>query len=1178
MKKACLSTFLILLVSFLSIPKLAFPLEPRIQEPEASAARTVWENPWTLTTFHEDGRVNSTFFSFPKVIWNGSQYVDYIFNSSDMSAGIGSIYIKVSPDHTVFYDPYRREERIRDESWIVEYYNPSDFKWESDYPDDSQVYSLVNSSGIYFNRRTTLQSGSLLDVWYWLKIGSKLKISAILNSARTGEYRLVWALNGVSGTKANYLTTTQNTTSQLIEDHACSRIQFLSDNESKCLVDWSDALSFNGTSEKWETCFQELRLQKDPSDDRCQARISFANFPLKDGESVILDPTVATFNSSVSDGGIERYGWCYPPTDGASVCTSGSLLFVGQDVVTNGQGPQGELNCNYTQDRSYVSFDTSSIPALAYNMSATLRLETNTLYAAHPVNFAVQVMGCDPQHLAPLYYDNLTEASWGCGKTQIAAWDAASYPGDDVYVNITIPPDQIDKVDSTEFELKSSQEGSCPSGPEYIQFYSGNSAAKEPKLEVSYSLDTMTIGGETWFYRNVSSNKIAIVLFGAWVYYDHVSILVRSIDVLGESPPEKTLEKIQFLDGLIDSGFSVLTPRNDQTYPSYTMYDQGSTWIYDAVMNQSYRHVFLFGFSGGGVVVGSEIQKDYATRFSAAVMASAPVDWDEWSSNSIFQSAHNASKAKVATCFVEGVHDGYNSDMLLYYNNTLVHKEWHDWNSEHVIFGQNDTQPPYENASTVVVNWYNKVHPPSTPFTPTGNTTVFAGGSYTYSSGTFVSNDDNVSYVFDWGDGTNTSTSQYFSGQNASCSHTWTNPGAYNLTVKAYDNASGLWSIPSPPLTVNVSFFPRLTITLSYPDSGTIYPPPGTHYYNYGDLVSVNATPASGWTFSYWNLDGNVHIDNPIPVNMTGDHDLTAYFYYTQEEGGCPYVAAWNGTGYVLDNNILPESETSGGHDIKDYYKLEQTLVPTHADRTILVYSLKICEFEHEHDYIDQVKLLAVDHQPDVSVAVSPSGEILTCKDPHAPVCCISKFGCDVLEAVRTIDQNYYQGYPGDYLTLSFEGINVQEGAKLVMRADANPIKESIHVQVRNGTGSWQTVAKITPRVNWSTDIVNLADYLPSNICNLQIQLCFTAFHKLDYVGLDTTPQASTRIRSGLLISAFHSEQGCITEKLLCSDQNYAELIPNQQISLLFALRHKQDRTTTTTFLFYTKGHYFTIP
>ena len=57
---------------------------------------------------------------------------------------------------------------------------------------------------------------------------------------------------------------------------------------------------------------------------------------------------------------------------------------------------------------------------------------------------------------------------------------------------------------------------------------------------------------------------------------------------------------------------------------------------------------------------------------------------------------------------------------------------------------------------------------------------------------------------------------------------------------------------------------------------------------------------------------------------MTSDHDLKAYFQVSNGGPGCPFVYAWNGTGYVIYNNLLGDSEASGGADVDDYYRLEQ--------------------------------------------------------------------------------------------------------------------------------------------------------------------------------------------------------------------------------------------------------------
>ena len=295
--------------------------------------------------------------------------------------------------------------------------------------------------------------------------------------------------------------------------------------------------------------------------------------------------------------------------------------------------------------------------------------------------------------------------------------------------------------------------------------------------------------------------------------------------------------------------------------------------------------------------------------------------------------------------------------------------------------------------------------------------------------------------------------------------------------------------------------------------------------------------------------------------------------------GGCPYVYVWSGQCYVMDNNILPASETSNGADVEDHYKLEQTLVPTYEGNLFSFYSLKISEFEHEHSYLDQVKLLAADHPSDVNVAVSPYGEILTYSNPAPPISAMDDNGIDVLSQLNFIDEDYYQGYNGSYITLTFAPTDVSNGVKLVIREDGplGPplLKCPVYVQVFNATGDWDTVATFHTRTYWATDIINMTDYLPDPEGNLKVRLCFISNDKIDYVGLDTTPQASIEIHQAFLQSAFHSTQGNAKPLLMENDQTYAELIPGEQIQLAFLLQNNQNEERT--FILYTEGHYIRI-
>jgi len=292
--------------------------------------------------------------------------------------------------------------------------------------------------------------------------------------------------------------------------------------------------------------------------------------------------------------------------------------------------------------------------------------------------------------------------------------------------------------------------------------------------------------------------------------------------------------------------------------------------------------------------------------------------------------------------------------------------------------------------------------------------------------------------------------------------------------------------------------------------------------------------------------------------------------------GGCPYTYAWNGQNFVVDNNLLPASETSGGNDVEDYYRLEQQLTPIYHGSAFSLYPMQIREFEHEHDYFDQTKLLAIDHDSNVNVAVSPYGEILTYQNPDPPISAFDETGASVLSQLHSIDGNYYQGHNGSYITLTFNHTEMLNNAKLVIREDRPPeLKCPINIQVLNATGNWNTVATFFTRTYWATDIINMTTYLPDPEGNLKVRLCFISHDKIDYIGLDNTPQACAQIHQATPVTAIHSTQGNVKNLLMNNDQTYAELIPNQQIYLLLLLPNNQNEKRT--FILYTEGHYTTM-
>jgi hypothetical protein len=127
--------------------------------------------------------------------------------------------------------------------------------------------------------------------------------------------------------------------------------------------------------------------------------------------------------------------------------------------------------------------------------------------------------------------------------------------------------------------------------------------------------------------------------------------------------------------------------------------------------------------------------------------------------------------------------------------------------------------------------WWDNVEindpPPTTPSTPSGPSSGYRYTSYTYSTVAYDIWLDSIYYIFDWGDGTTTTTGWYPSGTTAYASHSWNSLGTYYVRAQARDHAGGQsgWSGNFPVTIVNRS--PNTPSTPSGPTSGLRY----TTYY-----------------------------------------------------------------------------------------------------------------------------------------------------------------------------------------------------------------------------------------------------------------------------------------------------------------------------------------------------------
>ena len=91
--------------------------------------------------------------------------------------------------------------------------------------------------------------------------------------------------------------------------------------------------------------------------------------------------------------------------------------------------------------------------------------------------------------------------------------------------------------------------------------------------------------------------------------------------------------------------------------------------------------------------------------------------------------------------------------------------------------------------------------PPTRP-TLTGTTSGETGTAYTYTAVSTDPDGDQISYCFDWDDGSSEFCTPFLpSGQTATATHTWSTDGDYTITVRAKDDQGA----ESEPATLRVT-------------------------------------------------------------------------------------------------------------------------------------------------------------------------------------------------------------------------------------------------------------------------------------------------------------------------------------------------------------------------------------
>jgi len=183
--------------------------------------------------------------------------------------------------------------------------------------------------------------------------------------------------------------------------------------------------------------------------------------------------------------------------------------------------------------------------------------------------------------------------------------------------------------------------------------------------------------------------------------------------------------------------------------------------------------------------------------------------------------------------------------------------------------------------SSVKIWRNNPSNAPNKPSTPSGPSLGILNTDYTFTSSTTEPDGEDVYYMFDWDDGTNSGwIGPYSSGDTVSALHSWTNIGDYNVKVAAKDT-NGAQSQWSDPLTITITDnIPPTAPDVQGPASGK----PGVQYlYN---LVSTDAENHEIYYFLDWG-DGTTS-------DWFGPYDSgeTAHKTHAWEQAGTYVVKA----------------------------------------------------------------------------------------------------------------------------------------------------------------------------------------------------------------------------------------------------------------------------------------------
>ncbi len=144
-----------------------------------------------------------------------------------------------------------------------------------------------------------------------------------------------------------------------------------------------------------------------------------------------------------------------------------------------------------------------------------------------------------------------------------------------------------------------------------------------------------------------------------------------------------------------------------------------------------------------------------------------------------------------------------------------------------------------------------------------------------------------------------------------------------------------------------------------------------------------------------------VFIGGVVFVAALGE-DFMSWDSMWQNTESCPFVYSWDGEEYVLDAEPYGAAVTEGLKRT-DWIELSNLKAVDNQYRLLLINELD------ETEFTDELKLVAVDHTPGLTVAADLAGRIHTFSSPLSPSSAVDQAGRDILNFVGKSDRVFWR-------------------------------------------------------------------------------------------------------------------------------------------------------------------------